>query len=372
MLLSVRGLRVCFGGDRTECGRGGGAGDSGRGPAAVRAVDGVDIEIDAGRTAVVVGESGSGKSATALALMGLLPPAGRTAGQALFEGRDLLSLPPEEMRRLRGRRLGMIFQEPMTSLNPVMPVGRQIVEGIRLHESLRRRTAQALAVEMLRRVGIPAAERRMADYPHQLSGGMRQRVMIAMALACGPSLLIADEPTTALDVTTQAQILALLRRLGREMGMALLFITHDLGVAASVADDVYVMYAGRIVERAPAARLFAEPRHPYTQALLRCAPRPGRSGAQSAAARSGSPSPAAPGAGSVGSVGRRRSVRLEAIPGAAPARPGESAGCRFEPRCAVGSGEAQCREREPEIEGLDQGQAVACWKVERAEAGQGP
>jgi oligopeptide/dipeptide ABC transporter ATP-binding protein len=266
--------------------------------------------------------------------MGLLPASGRPAGGSiLFEDRDLLTLDADAMRRLRGRRIAMIFQEPMTCLNPVIPVGRQIVEGIRLHERFGRRAARELAIRMLRRVGIPAAERRFADYPHQLSGGMRQRVMIAMALACGPALLIADEPTTALDVTTQAQILALLRRLGTELGMAVLFITHDLGVAAAIADEVYVMYAGRIVERAPAARLFADPRHPYTQALLRCAPR----------------------------LGRRE--RLEAIPGAPPARPGESPGCRFEPRCTVGAGDQQCRTHDPRLESVADIHEAACWKT---------
>src|SRR2546421_1466526 len=241
-----------------------------------RAVDGVSFALDAGRVLGLVGESGCGKSVTALSLMRLVPPPGRiVGGKVSFDGRDLLTLPEREMRTVRGAGLAMIFQEPMTSLNPVLTVGSQIAEAVRLHRPVSRREAWERAVELLAEVGIPEPARRARDHPHRLSGGMRQRVMIAMAISCEPRALIADEPTTALDVTIQAEILDLLRALREQRGMAVLLITHDLGVVAEQADEVAIMYAGRIVEHAATADLFADPRHPYTEALLRSMPRLG-------------------------------------------------------------------------------------------------
>ncbi|HKL77681.1 MAG TPA: ABC transporter ATP-binding protein [Gammaproteobacteria bacterium] len=238
-----------------------------------RPVDGVSLELAAGETLCLVGESGCGKSMTALACMGLLPEgAGITGGRLGFQGRDLTMAPPRTWRRLRGEALAMIFQEPMTSLNPVFPVGRQIAEGLRLHRRLDRRTAYSRAAELLERVGIPNPRERLRAYPDELSGGQRQRVMIAMALACDPELLIADEPTTALDVTIQAHILELLADLQRDRGMGLLFITHDFGVAEEIADHIAVMYAGQIVEYGPAAEVLARPRHPYTAGLMQAIP----------------------------------------------------------------------------------------------------
>jgi oligopeptide/dipeptide ABC transporter ATP-binding protein len=239
----------------------------------VRAVEHVSFSVARGSTLALVGESGSGKSVTSLSLMRLVPPPGEiVSGEILFDGRDLLKLSAAEMRALRGRRIAMIFQDPMTSLNPVYTVGDQIAEVLRAHEGLARKQAWARAVELMDRVLIPDAARRADDYPHQLSGGMRQRVMIAMALACSPRLLIADEPTTALDVTIQAEILELLRRLKSDFDLSMLLITHDLGVVAETATSVAVMYAGRIVEQAPVADLFSSPRHPYTEGLLRSVP----------------------------------------------------------------------------------------------------
>ena len=237
----------------------------------VRAVDGVSFHVDKGETLGVVGESGCGKTVTALSIMRLIPqPPGQIVrGRIDYNGRNLLELPPKEMRKIRGKEISMIFQEPMTSLNPVFTVGEQIAEALRLHEGLNRRDALDRAIEMLRLVHIPNAERRVREYPHQLSGGMRQRVMIAMALSCSPKLLIADEPTTALDVTIQAQILELMKDLSRRFGVAMLIITHNLGVVARYADRVNVMYAGRIIERGTARELYANPRHPYTLGLLR-------------------------------------------------------------------------------------------------------
>ena len=257
-ILSVRGLKTEF---RTA-------------DYQVRAVDGLSYDLHAGRTLAVVGESGSGKSVHALSIMGLLPtpPARVTAGEILSRGRDLLTMPEEERRKLRGNRLAMIFQEPMTSLNPVLRVGEQIAESVILHKGATRDAAMARTVDLLKKVGIPSPEKRVRDYPHQFSGGMRQRAMIAMALACDPDVLIADEPTTALDVTTQAQILELLGELQQELGMALLLVTHDLGVVAGLADRVVVMYAGRVVEEAPVDILFAQPAHPYTRGLLASVP----------------------------------------------------------------------------------------------------
>ena len=291
----------------------------------IRSVGDVSFSILPGRTTALVGESGSGKSVTSLTLMGLLPKTAhaRVSGETAFvrrDGRvvDLLTLPAGDLRRLRGNELAMIFQEPMTSLNPVFRIGEQIAESVRLHKGLDRRAAMAHALRMLDLVEIPAAAQRLDEYPHQLSGGMRQRVMIALAMACDPALLIADEPTTALDVTIQAQILRLLRRLQAETGMSILFITHNLGVVAHHADDVVVMYAGRVVESAPVRPLFAQPEPPDTPGLLACLPghadRPGTAGA---------------GAGD----GPRARRRLFAIPGQVSSPLAPPPGCAFEPRC---------------------------------------
>jgi oligopeptide/dipeptide ABC transporter ATP-binding protein len=310
----------------------------------VRAVDGVTLTVSRGRTVALVGESGCGKTLTALSILRLLPPAGRiVGGRILFDGRDLLRLSPQELRAVRGDRIAMIFQEPMTSLNPLLTIEQQVGEGLRLHRRFSRRAARERTVALLRRVGLPAPEQRCREYPHQLSGGMRQRVMIAAALACEPELLIADEPTTALDVTVQAQILALLAGLQRERGMAMLFITHDLGVVARIADEVCVMYAGRLVERGPTAALLSAPRHPYTQALLRSLPRltgPGQD------TRSG--------------AGRRR---LPVIAGEVPRAGQQIPGCRFHPRCELGSADPLCRRQEPALTELAPGHACACWKA---------
>jgi peptide/nickel transport system ATP-binding protein len=285
---------------------------------AVRAVDGVSFDVPARATLGVVGESGSGKSVTALSIMRLIAsPPGRIArGTITYAGRDLLALAPAEMRAIRGNRIAMIFQEPMTSLNPVFTVGDQVGEAVRLHQRKSRREARQVAIDMFRLVGIPSPEDRVDAYPHQLSGGMRQRVMIAMALACKPDLLIADEPTTALDVTIQAQILDLLRSLQRELGMSILLITHDLGVVAETCDEVIVMYAGRIVERAHTDALFAAPRHHYTAGLLRSVPT------------------GAPG-------------RLVEIPGMVPSLAELPAGCKFADRCPAV--QAKCRADEPAL-----------------------
>jgi peptide/nickel transport system ATP-binding protein len=275
-------------------------------------VDGVSFTVGAGETLAIVGESGSGKSVTSLSIMRLVPiPPGEIAGgRVLFRGRDLLALPEPEMRHIRGNEIGMIFQEPMSSLNPLLTVGEQIAEVVRLHQGLGRTAARQRAIEMLGRVNIPDPERRAREYPHRLSGGMRQRVMIAMALACRPALLIADEPTTALDVTIQAQILHLIRALQIEMSMSVLFITHNLGVVAQVADRVAVMYAGRIVEQGDVRTVFAAPLHPYTRALLRSIPR-------------------------VEAVGRDPSHRLLSIPGQVPSPVALPPGCSYAPRCPL-------------------------------------
>src|SRR6201986_4345239 len=258
-LLEIRGLKTHF---KTDDGM-------------VRAVDGVDIAIDRGETVGVVGESGCGKTVTAMTVMKLIqmPPGKIVAGSVMWQGRDLVPLPADEMRQIRSKEIAIIFQEPMTSLNPVYTVGQQIAETIRLHEGLSRREAMDRAIEMLRLVHIPTPERCVRDYPHQFSGGMRQRVMIAMALSCNPKLLIADEPTTALDVTIQAQILDLLAEMKSRLGMAIMLITHAMGVVAETAQRVAVMYAGRVVEEGTVERLFAAPRHPYTQGLIRSIPR---------------------------------------------------------------------------------------------------
>ena len=274
----------------------------------VKAVDDVSYVIERGRTVALVGESGSGKSVTSLSVMRLVQPPGKiTGGEILFNGKDLLKKSDEEMRRIRGAEIAMIFQDPMTSLNPVYTVGDQIAEAVRLHERVSKREAWAKAVEMMGRVKIPDAGRRAKDYPFQLSGGMRQRVMIAMALSCNPELLIADEPTTALDVTIQAEILDLLRGLKDEFNLSMLLITHDLGVVAEAADRVAVMYAGRIVEEGPVRDLFYSPKHPYTEGLLRSVPRLSEEGL------------------------RRR--RLDTIEGTVPSLLDLPDGCKFAPRC---------------------------------------
>jgi len=279
----------------------------------LNAVNGLSFSAAAGETLAIVGESGSGKSVTAMSLLRLLksPPA-RITGRALFKDLDLFALPEAEMRRIRGNKISMIFQEPMSSLNPVMAVGAQIAESVRLHQGASRAQARARALDLLSRVGIPAPERRMREYPHQLSGGMRQRVMIAIALACNPELLIADEPTTALDVTVQAQILDLMRALKAELGSAIILISHDLGVVAEIADRVIIMYAGRIVEQGTMRRILTAPMHPYTKGLLGAIPHLRAS--------------------SCGCEGPRR--RLVEIPGVVPSLRERIAGCAFAPRCA--------------------------------------
>ena len=296
----------------------------------VRAVDGIDLALQRGRTLGLVGESGCGKSVTSLAVMGLLPPENSTvSGEVHFEGRDLLTIPTRELRDLRGARLAMIFQEPMTSLNPSFTIGNQIVEAIQRHQGMDAAAAKARAIEMLRLVRISSPERRFDDYPHKLSGGMRQRAMIAMALACGPQVLIADEPTTALDVTIQAQILDLMRGLRRDTGTAIILITHDLGVVAEMADDVAVMYAGQIVERAPVATLFARPEHPYTVGLL----------------------------GSIPRLDEKRE-RLPSIEGRVPDMSHPPDGCRFAARCPFV--EPACRTAAPALSEIAPGHLSRC------------
>jgi peptide/nickel transport system ATP-binding protein len=309
----------------------------------VRAVDGVSFEIPAGSTLGVVGESGCGKSVTALSIMRLIPdPPGRIAGGRIeYKGKDLLALSEKEMRAIRGNQISMIFQEPMTSLNPVFTVGEQVAEAVRLHQKKSRAQALAVAVEMFRLVGIPSPEERVHGYPHQLSGGMRQRVMIAMALACRPDLLIADEPTTALDVTIQAQILDLLRKLQAELGMSVLLITHDLGIVAETCEEVVVMYAGRVVERARTADLFRSPRHHYTAGLLRSVPSY-REGTESVA-------------------GEER-ARLQEIRGMVPSLHELPRGCKFLDRCDAA--QERCRAEEPELVQLGPSQVRCHFPVE--------
>ena len=317
-LLEVQGLRTVFATDDGD----------------VAVLEDVGFTVHAGQTLAIVGESGCGKSVTSLSIMGLLPkPHGRIdAGSIRFEGRELVGMPEREMQDLRGNDIAMIFQEPMTSLNPAFTVGDQIMEGLVRHRGLSKAQAREQALEMLRKVRIPAPEQRLNEYPHKLSGGMRQRVMIAMALACDPRLLIADEPTTALDVTIQAQILELMRNLQQETGTAIVLITHDLGVVAEVADEVVVMYAGRIVERAPVAALFDQPQHPYTVGLL-------------------------------GSIPRLdvECERLAAIDGQVPPPNQRPVGCGFADRCPFV--DAACRASLPPLRDLGQGHASACFKA---------
>ncbi len=296
----------------------------------VHAVDGIDLALRRGRTLGLVGESGCGKSVTSLAVMGLLPPENsKVGGEVRFEGRNLLTIPPAELRDLRGARLAMIFQEPMTSLNPAYTIGNQIVETLQRHQGLAATEARLRAIEMLRLVRIPSPDKRIDDYPHKLSGGMRQRAMIAMALACGPQLLIADEPTTALDVTIQAQILDLMRGLRRDTGTAIILITHDLGVVAEMADDVAVMYAGQIVERAPVGVLFARPEHPYTVGLL----------------------------GSIPKLDEKRD-HLPSIEGRVPDMTRPPEGCRFAARCPFAV--ADCRTAPPPLVEVGSGHFSRC------------
>ena len=317
-LLEIKGLKTHF---KTDDGW-------------LHAVDGVDMAIEAGETLGVVGESGCGKSVTAKTVMKLIdmPPGKIVAGQVLWKGRDLVPLSADEMRKIRAKEIAIIFQEPMTSLNPVYTVGEQIAESVRLHEGLSRAEAMNRAVEMLKLVRIPTPEQRVKDYPHQFSGGMRQRVMIAIALACNPKLLIADEPTTALDVTIQAQILDLMGELKDRLGMAVMLITHAMGVVAETAQRVVVMYAGKVVEEASVEQLFARPRHPYTQGLIRSIPRI--------------------------DTAATHKVRLEAIPGTVPKLIEPAEGCRFAGRCKFVR--AECRVATPPLREVAPGHKVAC------------
>ncbi|MCG3179975.1 MAG: Oligopeptide transport ATP-binding protein OppD [Phycisphaerae bacterium] len=320
-LLIVDGLRTWF---RTEDG-------------VAKAVDGVSYNILPGETLALVGESGCGKSVSALSILRLVPsPPGRIeAGRVLFRDRNLLDLDARQMRHVRGNEIAMIFQEPMTSLNPVYTIGEQIVEAVELHQGIKGKAAWDKAVESLRAVGIPAPEQRVREYPHQLSGGMRQRAMIAMALSCDPALLIADEPTTALDVTIQAQILELLKELQRTKGLSILLITHDLGVVAENADRVAVMYASKIVEFAEVNELFSNPLHPYTEKLFASIPRLGE-----------------------------RKTRLDVIPGNVPDPLHFPGGCKFHPRCHRCGDDSRCINTEAELREVRPGHWVACWKVD--------
>ncbi|WP_350344395.1 ABC transporter ATP-binding protein [Proteinivorax tanatarense] len=315
-LLSVKNLKTYF---YTEDG-------------VVPAIDGVNFDVEPGETLGIVGESGCGKSVTSLSVMRLIPnPPGKIEdGEITFDGKDLLSLSEAEMRKLRGNEMSMIFQEPMTSLNPVYTVGDQITEAIKLHQGKAHKEAVKHAIEMLTLVGIPLPEKRVNEYPHQLSGGMRQRVMIAMALSCNPKLLFADEPTTALDVTIQAQILELMKKLKRELGTSIILITHDLGVIAETVDRVIVMYAGRVVEEAPVKEIFKSPMHPYTQGLLNSIP----------------------------SLDERKE-RLDSIKGTVPNPLDMPTGCRFHPRCPHVMD--KCKEEKPQLEDQGKGHTVACW-----------
>jgi peptide/nickel transport system ATP-binding protein/oligopeptide transport system ATP-binding protein len=304
----------------------------------VKAVDGVDYEIYPGETLGIVGESGCGKSVTSLSIMRLVesPPGRIEAGEINFQGKDLIKIPEKEMRKIRGNDISMIFQEPMTSLNPVYTVGDQIIEAIMLHKGVKRKEAKKQAIEMLQKVGIPLPEQRVDEYPHQLSGGMRQRVMIAMALSCDPKLLIADEPTTALDVTIQAQILELMNSLKESYGMSIMMITHDLGVIAEVSDRVAVMYAGKVVEYTDVDTLFDDPKHPYTWGLMNSIPKLDKD-----------------------------VDRLEAIPGSVPSPLNFPEGCKFNTRCPLAEG--KCYDEEPPLEEAAAGHKVRCWRYEDLE-----
>ena len=318
-LLKVNNLRTSF---FTEAGE-------------VKAVDGVSFSINKGETLCLVGESGSGKSMTALSIMRLIPRPGKIiGGEVIYQGQDLLKLADKEMRRIRGKEISMVFQEPMTSLNPVFTIGDQIMEAITLHQGLGKRDALDKAVEMLKLVGISDPERRVRDYPSQLSGGMRQRVMIGMALSCNPGLLIADEPTTALDVTIQAQILDLIKGLRERLGMSVLLITHDLGIVAETADMVAVMYAGEIVEFTDVKTLFRNPSHPYTIGLLNSTPK----------------------------IGEKARERLIPIPGTVPSLIGLTEECRFRDRCYAAEG---CPEGAPELVEVEEGHFVRCFKTRK-------
>jgi oligopeptide/dipeptide ABC transporter ATP-binding protein len=322
-LLAVRGLKTQF---FTEDG-------------VVPAVDGIDLEIAAGQTLGLVGESGCGKSVTGLSLLRLIAPPGRiVAGEIRFRGENLLALSEAEMRRYRGPQIAMIFQEPMTSLDPLFPVRDPLIEALRTHQGLGKKEARAQSIALLRSVGIPDPERRVDSYPHELSGGMRQRVMIAVALSCRPAMLIADEPTTALDVTVQAQILALLRQLQAETGTAVLLITHNLGVVAENCDTVAVMYAGRIVETGPKRALFRNPRHPYTQGLLRAVPR----------------------------LDHPPKQPLSTIPGTVPNLLHLPVGCRFQARCPWA--QDRCAREEPGLLPVEEGHRAACWVLPAMDA----
>ncbi|HEX2915534.1 MAG TPA: ABC transporter ATP-binding protein [Chloroflexia bacterium] len=317
-LLQVKNLKVSF---KTDGGL-------------VKAVNNVSFNLNEGETLGIVGESGSGKSVTSLAIMRLLPTPPTEidpTSQVLFKGQDILKLKDDQMRKIRGKEISMIFQDPMTSLNPVLTIGKQITESLKLHMKMDEKAARRRAVELLKLVGIPSAEKRLDDYPHQFSGGMRQRVMIAMAISCDPKLLIADEPTTALDVTIQAQILDLLKRLREELGTAIMLITHDLGVVAGMCDRIQVMYAGRIVETAASKPLYANPRMPYTIGLLNSIPR----------------------------LDAVRQERLKPIPGMPPDMVTLPPGCPFEPRCAYRQ-PAVCQAKVPELREVQEGHRVAC------------
>ena len=319
-LLEVRDLRTYFDTD----------------DGTVRAVDGVSFRVERGECVGIVGESGSGKSVSQISILGLIPsPPGRIAsGEIIFDGQDLTELSNEELRKIRGNRISMIWQDPMSSLNPFLKISRQLREPLEIHEGLGKKEARKAGIEMLEKVGIPGADERFDDYPHQFSGGMRQRVMIAMALLCQPELLIADEPTTALDVTIQAQILQLIKDLRTDFGTSVIIITHDLGVVAGMADRLIVMYAGNIVEKAPAAELFRRPAHPYTVGLLKSVPRLDRAGSE----------------------------RLIPIEGNPPDASREMPGCPFAARC--GWAREQCREEAPPFEKVDDDHEVACWRAD--------
>jgi peptide/nickel transport system ATP-binding protein len=322
-LLEVHDLAISFRGQNGE----------------VKAVTGVSFDIKEGETLGIVGESGCGKSVTSLSIMRLLPnPPGRiSGGEVLFEGQDLTKVSESKMRELRGNEISMVFQEPMTSLNPVFTIGKQLDEVLLLHQKISKREARNQTIEMLKKVGIPRPEQIVKEYPHQLSGGMRQRIMIAMALACQPKLLIADEPTTALDVTIQAQILDLMRRLKEDTGTSIMLITHDLGVVAEMCDRVIVMYAGQVVEESDVVNLFKDPLHPYTKGLMGSIPNPSKKG-----------------------------ERLTSIKGTVPSLANMPAGCRFASRCPIAV--EKCFSENPELRAIKKGHACRCWLVEGVDA----